>query len=152
MTLVLALLIGMVAGMRTFTAPAALSWAASLGWLNVGATRLAFLGYAWTPWIFTVMALLELVGDQHPATPSRKAAGPFAARLMSGALSGAAIGTAAGQTMAGLVAGVVGAVIGTLGGHAFRSRLAAMFGRDRPAAFIEDAVAIGAALLTVALL
>jgi uncharacterized membrane protein len=40
-------------------------------------------------------------------------------------------------------------VIGTLGGHALRARLAAAFGRDRPAAFIEDAVAIGGALLAV---
>jgi uncharacterized membrane protein len=151
-TLVLALLIGIVAGMRTMTAPAAMSWAASLGWLTVGATRLAFLAYAWTPWVLTMMAVTELVADQHPATPSRKALGPFAARLMSGALSGAAIGVSTGQTMAGLVTGVVGAVVGTLGGYAFRSRLAASFGRDRPAAFIEDAVAIGGALLAVALL
>ena len=47
----------------------------------------------------------------------------------------------------GLLAGIAGAVIGTLGGRAFRARLAAAFGNDRPAAFIEDAVAIGGALL-----
>jgi uncharacterized membrane protein len=46
-----------------------------------------------------------------------------------------------------LVAGAVGALIGTLGGHALRARLAAAFGSDRPAAFIEDAVAVGGALL-----
>jgi uncharacterized membrane protein len=52
----------------------------------------------------------------------------------------------------GLLAGIVGAVIGTLGGRAFRARLAAAFGSDRPAAFIEDAVAIvGALLIGVAL-
>ena len=48
--------------------------------------------------------------------------------------------------MAGLVAGVVGAVIGTYGGAEARARLAARFGQDRPAAFIEDAVAILLAL------
>ena len=42
--------------------------------------------------------------------------------------------------------GVVGAVIGTLAARALRGRLAAAFGSDRPAAFIEDAVAIGGAL------
>jgi uncharacterized membrane protein len=47
----------------------------------------------------------------------------------------------------GLFAGAIGAVIGTLGGRAFRSRLAGVFAGDRPAAFIEDAVAIGVALL-----
>jgi uncharacterized membrane protein len=49
--------------------------------------------------------------------------------------------------LGGLLAGIVGAVIGTLGGRALRARLAAAFGSDRPAAFIEDAVAIGGALL-----
>lgn len=47
----------------------------------------------------------------------------------------------------GLLAGIVGAVIGALGGRDFRARLARAFGSDRPAAFIEDAVAIGGALL-----
>jgi uncharacterized membrane protein len=44
--LLLALLIGVVAGLRTFAAPAATSWAAHLGWLQLGATPLAFMGYA----------------------------------------------------------------------------------------------------------
>ena len=47
----------------------------------------------------------------------------------------------------GVVGGILGAVIGTLGGRTFRARLAAAFGSDRPAAFIEDAVAIGGAVL-----
>jgi uncharacterized membrane protein len=54
--------------------------------------------------------------------------------------------------VAGLLAGIAGAVIGTLGGHAFRARLAKAFGSDRPAAFIEDAVAIGGAFLIIAAL
>jgi uncharacterized membrane protein len=54
--------------------------------------------------------------------------------------------------VAGLLAGIAGAVIGTLGGHAFRARLAKEFGSDRPAAFIEDAVAIGGAFLIIAAL
>jgi len=50
------------------------------------------------------------------------------------------------------LAGLVGAVIGTLGGAGLRGRLAARFGRDQPAAFIEDAIAIvGAALIVIAL-
>ena len=40
-------------------------------------------------------------------------------------------------------------MIGTLGGSAVRGQLAAAFGSDRPAALIEDAVAIGGALLIV---
>jgi uncharacterized membrane protein len=49
----------------------------------------------------------------------------------------------------GALAGIVGAVIGTLAGHAFRAWLAGAFGRDRPAAFIEDAIDLGAALAIV---
>jgi uncharacterized membrane protein len=145
--ILLALLIGIVAGMRAMAAPAAVSWAARLGWLNLAPTSLAFLGYAFTPWIFTALALGELITDQLPATPSRKVPVQFGTRLLSGGLSGAAIGAANGQLAPGVLAGVSGAVIGTIGGAAMRGRIAAWFGQDRPAALIEDAVAIGGALL-----
>ena len=46
---VLAFLIGVVAGLRAMTAPAAVSWAARLGWLNLAGTPLAFMGAAVTP-------------------------------------------------------------------------------------------------------
>jgi uncharacterized membrane protein len=149
---VLPLLIGIITGVRTMTAPAAVSWAARLGWLDLSATPLAFLGYAWTPWIFTLFALGELVTDQLPTTPSRTVPVQFGARIVVGALCGAAIGAGSGALVTGLVAGIIGAIIGTLGGRAFRGWLAAAFGQDRPAALIEDAIAIGGAYLIVSLL
>jgi len=145
----LALLIGVVAGLRAMTAPAAISWAAALGWLPLEGTPLAFLGAAITPWIFTVLAMGELVTDKLPKAPSRKVPIQFGGRLIGGAVSGAAIGTAAGSIWIGAALGVIGAVIGTLGGAAARGRLAAAFGRDLPAALIEDAVAVGGAALIV---
>jgi uncharacterized membrane protein len=148
----LALLIGVIAGLRAMTAPAAVSWAAHLGVIHLEGTWLAFLGNAYTPWVLTVAALGELVGDQLPKTPSRKAPVPFATRILSGALSGAAVGVAAGSWPAGLALGAVGAVLGTLGGAMLRDRLAAGFHEDRPAALIEDTVAIGGAALAMALL
>jgi len=147
----LALLIGIVAGLRTFTAPAAVSWAAHLGWLYLGDNALAFMGYAWTPWIFTLLALVEFVVDQLPSTASRTVPVQFGARIASAALSGATIGAAAGLLLIGGIAGILGAVIGTYGGLATRERLAAAFRKDRPAALIEDAVAILAAVLIVTL-
>jgi uncharacterized membrane protein len=147
MAALLALLIGVVAGLRAMTAPTAMSWAAYLGWLDVSGTWLAFLGRALTRWILTAFALVELVTDQLPSTPSRTVPAQFGARIVAGALSGAAIGAARGATAGCLLAGSVGAVIGTLGGRAFRARLAAALGSDRPAALIEDAVALGGALL-----
>jgi len=126
---------------------ALVSWAAHLGWLKVDGTAMAFFGATWAPWVFTLFAMGELVADKLPRTPSRTTPFPFGGRVVTGALSGAAIGAASGAMVVGGLAGAVGAVVGTLGGHAFRARLAAKFGKDRPAALIEDAVAIGGALL-----
>lgn len=143
----LALLIGVVAGLRAMTAPAMVSWAAHLGLLDLSETWLAVFGTAWARWILTLLALVELVTDQLPSTPSRTVPVQFGARIVTGALSGAAIGASGGTMVGGLIAGAIGAIIGTLGGRAFRAKLAMAFGSDRPAAFIEDAVAIGGALL-----
>jgi uncharacterized membrane protein len=145
----LALLMGIIAGLRTMTVAAAVSWAARLGWIDVGNSWLAFLGYTWTPWIMSALALVELVTDQLPSTPSRTVPVQFGARIVSGALAGTAIGIDHGAAAAGLIAGAVGAVVGTLGGRAARSRLAATFRSDPPAAFLEDAAAIVGALAIV---
>jgi uncharacterized membrane protein len=141
---VFAVLIGVIAGLRAMTAPAAVSLAAYAGRLKLGGTWMAFLGGAYTPWILTAFAIGELVTDQLPKTPSRKVPVQFGTRLFTGGLSGAAL-CAAGSWQAGAAAGVLGAVIGTMGGAAARSRLAAKLGKDLPAALIEDAVAIGGA-------
>jgi uncharacterized membrane protein len=143
----LALLIGVVAGLRAMSAPAVMSWAAGLGWLDLSSSGLAFLGRALTRWVLTAFALAELVTDQLPSTPSRTVPAQFAARVLTGAFSGAAVGAARGATVVALLAGAVGAVIGTLGGRAFRARLAASFGNDHAAALVEDVVAIGGAVL-----
>ncbi len=142
MLYLLALLIGLVAGLRAMTAPAAVAWGAYLGWLAVAGTWAGFMSHWIAVAVFTVLALVEFVGDQLPATPSRKVPVQFGTRLVSGAFAGAVVGTAGGALVAGLIAGVIGAVIGTYGGAEARARLAAAFGRDLPAALIEDAVAI----------
>jgi len=144
-----ALLIGVICGLRTFMGPTAVSWAARLGWLPVGDSWAAFMGFAYTPYIWTVLALVELVTDQLPQTPSRKVPVQFGARLVFGGFSGAVIGTAGGSLVGGLVAGIVGAVIGTLGGAELRGRMAKAFSKDMPAALIEDAIAIVGAFLIV---
>ncbi|RXH56316.1 DUF4126 family protein [Granulicella sibirica] len=147
--IVFALILGIVAGLRAMTAPAAVSWAAKLGLLQVSGTPLAFMGYHYTAYILTVLAIGELMNDKLPATPSRKVPPQFIARVVSGGLVGATIGAAAGSLVIGLLAGAVGAVLGTLGGSAVRGKLAATFGKDLPAALIEDVVAVGVAAITV---
>ena len=145
-----ACLIGGVAGLRTMTAPAAVSWAAHLGWIDLSQSWLAFLGYAWTPYVLTVLALAEFVADQLPSTQSRTVPQQFGARIASGALVGAALGSAGGEPAAGLVAGIIGAIIGTLGGAAARGWLAERLGKDLPAALVENFVAVFGAWAVVA--
>ena len=149
MTFLATLLIGIVAGSRSMMAPAAVAWAARLGWIDLAPTWASFMGSFWAVLVFSILALGELVTDQLPTTPSRKVPVQFGARLVSGALCGAAICAPAGMLAGGLVAGVVGAIVGTLGGAKARSGIAAAFGRDLPAALLEDAVAVAGALLIV---
>jgi uncharacterized membrane protein len=149
MLLVCAFVVGLVAGLRSMMAPAVVSWFARTGSLAVGGTALAFMGFRYTPILFTVLALGELVNDKLPKTPSRKAPGPFIGRVLTGALSGATVG-AAGESLAlGLTLGALGAVAGTLGGAAIRGKLAGAFGRDLPAALLEDVAAIAIAVISL---
>ena len=147
--IVWACLIGIVAGLRALTPLAAVSWAAHLGWLPVHGTWLSFLGSSITAYVVTVLAIFELVADKLPTTPSRKMPPGFGARIVTGALSGAAIATASGAVWLGLVLGAVGAVIGTFAGSAMRAQLARAFGKDLPAALLEDAIAVGCAILLI---
>jgi len=146
MVFVFALLIGVVAGLRAATPIAAIAIAAYLGWIDFSGTQVAFIGHIITVIILVVLAIVELVGDQLPKTPSRKVPMQFGARIVMGALAGALL---PGSWIVGAILGAIGAVIGTYGGAAVRASLAKSFGQDRPAAFIEDAVAVVAALLIV---
>lgn len=150
--LLAAVLIGVITGLRAMMGPAIVSWAAHLGSVDVAATPLAFMGWRWTPWLFTLAALGELVTDQLPSTPSRTVPPQFIVRVVLGALSGATIGASGGLLLSGSVAGAIGAVIGTLGGAKARGALAGAFGSDRPAAIVEDVVALAGGIFTVAML
>jgi uncharacterized membrane protein len=97
-----------------------------------------------------VLAVGELINDKLPKTPSRKAPVPFIARIVVGALCGAALAAPDGGLISGILAGVLGAIAGTLGGYEFRARLGrAIGGKDLPIALLEDAIAIGGAVLIV---
>jgi tetratricopeptide (TPR) repeat protein len=54
-----------------------------------------------------------------------------------------------GRYAEALAAAVVGAVLGTFGGYGARKRLAVAFGRDLPAALLEDVVAVGGGFMAV---
>jgi uncharacterized membrane protein len=142
LVLLLALLIGIVAGLRSLTAPAVVAWAAALHWINLNGTWASWVGHPVTVAIVTVLAIVELVGDKLPKTPSRTAPPAFGARIVLGAFAGAVLGTAWGFTWTALGAGAVGAVLGTLGGYQARTRLVASHGHDLSVALLEDAIAV----------
>src|SRR5271156_5224949 len=98
-------LLGTASGLRALIGLAAVSWAAHFGILPLENTWLAFLGYAFTPYILTLMAIGELVNDKLPKTPSRLIPPQFITRIVTGALCGFAIGLSGGGIIIGLVAG-----------------------------------------------
>ena len=149
LVLLLALLIGVVAGLRALTAPAVVAWAGALGWINLDGTWAQWVAHPITVAVLTILALGELITDQLPRTPSRRVPMQFVTRLATGGFAGAVLATGAvldptpWVIVAGIGAALIGAVAGTLGGAEARKRLvAANGGHDLPVALVEDAVAI----------
>jgi uncharacterized membrane protein len=151
MILCLAFAIGVIAGLRTFTAPAVVCWAAHLGWINLQGSHLAVLGSTVTVVIVTLLAIFELVNDKLPNTPNRTTPGPLGARIVSGALSGAALAIAGVQAVwLGAIIAVVGAVVGAFGGYQVRHQIVTQLTlKDIGVALTEDLIAIGGGLLIV---
>jgi uncharacterized membrane protein len=149
--LILAFLIGVVAGLRSLTAPAVVAWAAHRDWINLHNTPLSFLGSAAAVVIFTLLAVAELVVDQLPSTPSRTKPPGLIARIILGGLSGAAVAAAGAQSIAlGAVLGVAGGIAGAFAGYEVRTRLVkALKLPDLIIALAEDAVAIAGGLFIV---
>jgi uncharacterized membrane protein len=146
--ILLALAIGVIAGLRALTAPAVVAWGAFLGWIDVKGLWSEWVAHPITVTVLTIFLLVELVTDQLPKTPSRKTAPQFSVRLISGAFAGAVIGSVSHHTFIALGAGIIGAVLGTMGGAEVRQRLTAVNkGQDRPGAIIEDVVAVGGGFL-----
>jgi uncharacterized membrane protein len=149
--LLLAFLIGVIAGLRTMTAPAVVAWATNRHWLNLHNSPLALMGSTAAVAVFTVLALGELVIDKLPSTPSRTRLLGLSGRSLLGGLSGAALAASGAQPIAlGAVLGVAGGMVGAFGGYEVRTRLVrALKVPDVVVALLEDAVAIGGGLLIV---
>jgi uncharacterized membrane protein len=149
LVIVLALLIGVIAGLRALTAPAVVAWGAFLGWIDVDGKWSEWMAHPVTVTVLTIFLIVELFTDQLPRTPSRKTAPQFLTRLLMGAFAGAVIGSAFFHTFVATGAGIIGAVLGTLGGAEARQRFASLrSGQDRPGAILEDVVAVGGGFLT----
>jgi uncharacterized membrane protein len=147
----LALAIGFVAGLRSMTAPAAVSWAAYLGWIDLHRSPLQWMGSRIAVVLFTLAAVGELVADKLPRTPNRTAAGPLVGRIVLGGLAAAGLAVSVGESLlVGAVLGGVGAVLGAFIGYQIRRRaVQGLGGRDLPVALLEDLLAIVLAWLIV---
>ena len=143
--------IGVIAGLRSLTAPALVSWAAHLGWLDLSGSRLSFAGSRSAITILSLLALGELVADKMPKTPKRTDPGPLVFRAITGGFSGMALCVSAHQPLViGTILGVLGAIAGAFAGYEIRHRLVEAFGlQDFGVALAEDIVAIGGGLLLV---
>ncbi len=141
--------IGVVAGLRTMTAPAVVAWAAHLGWVSLSGSRLAFMGSIWAVALLSLGALVEYVVDQLPSTPARTTAFPLTARIVSGLLVGACLGVATGASAwSSALIGAIGAIAGAFGGyHARRGLVRGLGVPDVVVAIPEDLIAIGLGLL-----
>ena len=149
--LALAVGIGIVAGLRSLTAPAVVAWAAHLSWLNLHGSRLAFIGSTVATVILSLLALGELIADKLPKTPRRTAAAPLLARIATGALRGACLSAATNRSLLpGALLGGLGGVIGAFAGYEIRRRLVSGLNlKDFVVATFEDLVAIGLACFLV---
>jgi uncharacterized membrane protein len=141
----LAIGIGIVAGLRSLTAPAVIAWAAHLGWLNLHGSPLGFMGSMIAVAIFSLLAIGELVADKLPMTPNRTTPAPLLARLITGALCGACVWAAAGKSLiAGALLGGTAGMIGAFAGYEVRRRLVNnLHIHDVVVAVCEDLFAIG---------
>lgn len=146
---VLAFGIGIVAGLRSLTAPAVVAWGAHLNWLNLHGSPLAFMGSTTAVVVFSLLAIGELIADKLPMIPKRTAPAPLIARIVTGGLCGACLCTAVGRSLlAGTLLGGIGGVLGAFVGYGIRRRLD-LHVKDPVVAVCEDVVAVGLALFLV---
>jgi len=152
--LILIFLLGCVAGLRSLTAPAVVSWAAHLGWLHFGGSKLAFVNRPFTLIVVSLVALVELVVDKLPQTPARTAPIGLIARGFLGSACGLALAISTRTSpQLGAVVATVGAIFGAFAGYQARHALVSRLHLpDIAVAFAEDAIAITGGWLIVACL
>ena len=145
--LLFAFLIGFFAGLRSLLAPATVAWGVYMGWLRLE-RPLALIGSVPSVIVFTILAIVELIGDKLPKTPSRTSAIGLIARIVTGGLTGACISSAAGgPIIAGACAGAAGGILGCYAGFHARTYLTKSMGiRDLYVALVVDLIALAGCL------
>ncbi|WNZ62531.1 DUF1990 family protein [Myxococcus sp. MxC21-1] len=143
-----ALGLGVLAGMRSMSAPALAS-----RWLTKtqpdSEDRLArTLAHPWTPRVLGLLAVGELVADKLPMAPPRVAAVPLTGRMLSGALAAASVTTERqrGGRLAAAALGALAALASSWAFYSLRRTATKKLGvPDMAVALTEDALLAGLA-------
>jgi uncharacterized membrane protein len=143
--------IGAIAGLRSMTAPAVVSWATEQRWIDSPTRPLRLLKTRKSVAIATALAIGELVVDKLPITPNRTEPFSLAARAVSGGLAaGALCASRERLVIAGALLGSVAAIAGAFAGYQVRRQLREKLGwNGNVLAVAEDALAVGGGLLLV---
>ena len=150
MTLLFAFLIGLFAGLRSLTPPAAAAWAVHLGWIRL-ARPLALIGSLPAVIVLSLLAIAEIIFDKLPNTPNRTAPPGLFARIVTGGLTGACVSLGGGRSaLVGAGLGVIGGIVGCFAGYQARAQLVRSLRQpDFNVALVEDLIAIGGSLFIV---
>ena len=150
MTLLFAFLIGLFAGLRSLTPPAAVAWSVYLGWLKLS-RPLSLIGSLPAVIILSLLAISEIIYDKLPNTSNRTAPPGLIGRIVTGGLTGACVSVGGGRSgLVGAGLGVLGGIVGCFGGYHARAWLVRSLRQpDFNIALLEDLVAIGASLFIV---
>ena len=123
MTLLFAFLVGLFAGLRTLTPPAAVAWAVHLGWLKL-VRPLSLIGSLPAVIILSLLAIIEVMIDKLPNTPNRTAPLGLIGRIVTGCLTGACVSVGGGKSaLVGAGLGLIGGIVGCFAGFHARARL-----------------------------
>lgn len=144
--------LGAVAGVRSMSAPAHLSRAASRGRFGViEDTPFAFLASPRAARILTLLAVGEAIGDKFPGAPDRISIPGLAGRVASGTLVGAAMFAAAERRAAvGAAFGLLAALASAYPSYYLRVKTQEKLGAPNWAlGLLEDTLAEGAGLLAL---
>jgi uncharacterized membrane protein len=149
---IIAFLLGLVAGLEAFVAPAAVSWAAYFGHFPVTGTHFAFMGHIATPIILTLLAIAEIIYVRLPKSADSKAfPGKLVLRIALGALSGAVIGSShqTNTLFDSAACGAIGAIASTFGSTVLFELFQKFLSDERRASIALNTLAVLAGLLVL---